>query len=260
MIYAARIAGVKPAMLCICLFLGACKEEIYTNLPEQEANEMTTILAASGVSSTRKRDKDGAYGIWVEQDQIAAAITVLKAEGLPRRRFLSMGEIFDSGSLVGTPFEERARFIHALNEELSHTITSIDGVRVARVHIMIPERERYKQIPAPSSASVTIHYEPRFSAQEHVSTIKQLVAHSVPNLIYDDVAVALFKVGGAQVTRVVRQPPLGSAVAGPAPQPMRVLDIEFPDQRLTKAVIVSLAVLIAFGTLIRGWRRRRSGT
>lgn len=256
---AARFARITPMALGVCLFLGACKEEIYSNLPEQEANEMTAVLEASGVSSTRKRDKDGAYGLLVEKDQIAAAITVLKAEGLPRQRFQSMGEIFDSGSIVGTPFEERARFIHALNEELSHTITSIDGVRAARVHIMIPERERYKQIQAPSSASVTIHFEPRFSAPEHVSTIKQLVAHSVPNLTYNNVSVALFKVGGAQVTRVVRRPAIGAAAASEKPQLMRALNIELVEERLTEIMIIGLAALLAVGTLIRGWFRRGSG-
>ncbi|MEL6573718.1 MAG: type III secretion inner membrane ring lipoprotein SctJ [Pseudomonadota bacterium] len=248
-----------PAAIALLLALSACQEEIYTNLPEREANQMTAILEASGVPSTRKRDKDGDYRLLVKREQVAAAITVLNAEGLPKRQFQSMGEVFDSGNLIGSPFEERARFIHALNEELSATLTSIDGIRSARVHIMIPERERFQKGTLVSSASVTIHYEPRFTAKEHVATIKQLVAHSVPNLSYDRVAVALFKAGGAQVSRLPPPAPTGSAHAATFKDGIKSRLSLNPPSDYARSVFLWIAGALGAVLLLWGVLRWRTG-
>lgn len=260
MITHSRRKRITLLALSACLVLAGCKEEIYSNLPENEVNEMTAILEATGVSSSRKRDKDGSYRLMVEGDQVAAAITVLKNEGLPKKRFQSIGEIFNSRGLVGSPFEKRALFIHALNEELSATITSIDGVREARVHIMIPQEHRFKTETAKSSASVAIHYEPRFAAQANVSTIKQMVAHSVPNLSYEKVAVALFEAGGATVTRVVRPTPIGSASAMTLDEQARALALEISRGDIPKPVIVGGAGFFTVVLLLWAlFRRRRTG-
>ncbi len=252
--------GARAFLLLGILLVAGCKEVVYSGLSEVEANEMVAILEASGISSGRERDKDGVYSLLVEGADVAPAITILKTEGYPRKKFRSMGDIFSAEGIVGTPFEERARFIYALNEELSRTISTISGVRSARVHIMLPATSRFDRDAKSSRASVTIHFEEEFAAQQFVPTIKTLVAHSVPNLEYENVAVALFPVGGASVVRIERPLPGNAANAatidGSGLLPSIPAGIFGPS---ANTLLLGLAVLLLPLTVFRSLRRRLGG-
>lgn len=180
----------------LCLTLAACKEDVYSNLAEREANEMVAVLSAAGIAPSRRRDKDGAYALRVEAADVPAAITLLREAGYPRETFQTLGEVFNAEGVFGTPFEQHARYIHAMNQELSSTITAIDGIRSANVLVTAPPRGRFDREAPRATASVAIHYENGEDIRPDLSSIKMLVAHALPNLDYDDVAVALFEAGG----------------------------------------------------------------
>lgn len=197
---------------CVLLF-GGCKEVLYSELAEQEANEMVAVLAAEGIPSSRSKDKNGIYEISVEAVDIPAAVTLLKQANLPNEKFMSFGDVFSSEGIISTPFEQHARYVHALNQELSHTLTDLDHIRSARVLITSPPQGRYDRTPPPATASVTIEYPEGTDVTQHVSAIKSIVSHAVPNLDYDDVAVAMFAAGGPNITALSRDenPPLTAA-------------------------------------------------
>lgn len=187
-----RCAFNTFALLSI-LLLTACKEELYSGLQESEANEMVALLARSDVSVTREREKKGTYSISVDGSSVALAIEILNANDYPRKKYETLGELFAPQGIVSTPFEQRARFIYALNQELSQTISSVPGVRKARVHIMIPEMDRFDKQAPQAQASVVIYHEPSAEMASSIPAIKQIVAHSVQYLAYEDVSLALFK-------------------------------------------------------------------
>jgi type III secretion protein J len=193
-----RVRKLVLVAVC-CIGLSGCKEVLFSGLQEIEANEMVAILAAAGVEASRERDKENVYSLLVAEEDVATATTLLRTQGYPQPKFQSLGEVFSAEGIVGTPFEQHVRYIHAMNEELSRTITSISGVKSARVFITSPPKDRYEREAPPASASVTINYEAGFDAEAEVSKIKTIVAHSVPNLDYDDVAVALFQALGPNV-------------------------------------------------------------
>jgi type III secretion protein J len=165
-----------------CLLLVGCKEVLFSNLEEIEANEMVAILAAAGLEASRERDKDNIYSLLVDEKHVATATTLLRNEGYPTPKFESLGDVFSAEGIVGTPFEQHVRYIHAMNEELSRTITSISGVKSARVFVTAPLKERFAREAPAASASVMINYEPGFDAEAHISKVKTIVAHSLPNL------------------------------------------------------------------------------
>ena len=105
-----------PAILMVAALLvtAGCKEVLYSGLSETDANEMATILEVSGIDASRKRDKDGVYEVWVAGDDVAAANSILVTNGLPRKQFARMDQVFDAQGLVGSPFEERVRYVFAL--------------------------------------------------------------------------------------------------------------------------------------------------
>lgn len=181
-------------VLCVVVLAAAgCKEILYSDLSETEANEMVAALAAFNIGSTRTRDKDGIYALNVDSSYVADAIVILRAEGYPREKFATLGDVFNSDGIISTPFAQHARFIHAINQELSHALTSVSGVRSAKVLTTIPVPARYDRTLPSATASVTIHYESDFDVQANVSNFKRMVAAAVPNLDYENVTVSLFK-------------------------------------------------------------------
>jgi type III secretion protein J len=100
--------------------------------------------------------------------------------------------IFKKTGLVSSPLEERVRFMHALSEKLSETISHIHGVVTARVHIILPENDPYSEKLIPPSASVFISYLPHVNVEESVKDIKQLVTNSIEGLSSEKVTMVLF--------------------------------------------------------------------
>lgn len=255
-----RLSGL---ILVAALSLMGCKEVLYSGLDENQANEMVSALAASGVSASRERDKKGIYSVLVDEAVVATSITLLKNQGLPRERFQSLGDVFSSEGIVGTPFEQQARFIHAMNQELSHTVTSIDGIRSARVLVTSPPRGRYEQSAPAASASVVIHHEADFDERMYVSTIKSVVAHSLPNLSYEDVAVAMFPAGGPAL-QVMPAPVIEEKQAGFLEQIQAIIADWRPQSETGKRLLIALGligmavlILLLRGSLF-GARRARS--
>lgn len=206
-------------MICVVLAIcvAGCKETLYSSLSELEANEMVSVLAAADVESKRVRGKDGVYELQVHGDDIAIATVLLKAAGLPKQKFQSLGDVFSSSGIIGTPFEQQARYIFAMNQELSRTTSEIDGVESARVIVNAPLVDRYNRNSTSSTASVTIHYEAGFDTQSSIIKIKQIVAHSVPNLDYDDVSVVFFPANSLQIevpTETEETPVNSAAILG----------------------------------------------
>lgn len=128
----------RMALLALVLALGGCKVELYTGISQKEGNEMLALLRSEGVSADKQADKDGTVRLLVEESDIAEAVEVLKRKGYPRENFSTLKDVFPKDGLISSPIEERARLNYAKAQEISHTLSEIDGVLVARVHVVLP--------------------------------------------------------------------------------------------------------------------------
>lgn len=235
------------------LALAGCKQDLYTNLQEREANEMLALLLNNGVDAERALAKDGTHTIRVEEQRLAFAIDLLKSEGLPRQTFKNLGEVFKGSGLIASPTEERARFIYAMSEELSRTISDIDGVLSARIHVVLPKNDLLKQDTTPSSASVFVRHDAQTELNSYLPQIKMLVANSIEGLSYDKVAVVFIPVQRSAASLDVASAGSSASNAGiPAGTSLPVL------------VAIGLAVLalggvmggVGFG-MFRNWLKAR---
>lgn len=193
--HAHRRSGIKVAVLLACaLWMTGCKEDLNQNLSERDANEIFAVLAENNVNADRVFDAaTETYTIAVDKAQLAQAIILLKARGLPRTTFQNMGDVFQGEGLVSTPFEQKARYIHAITQELSESISRIDGVVEARVHVVMPDPNRITQEAAPARATVFLYYLDRFDLAAASPTIKTAVASSVEGLEYEHITIAAFR-------------------------------------------------------------------
>lgn len=181
-----------PLLLAACLLLAGCGEsELYTGLTEQEANQMVAVINQAGMQAS-KTSKDGkTWTLLAPRSAFGATEALLAARGYPRERFDSLGDIFKKDGFVSSPLEEHARLIYGLSQELSNTLSGMDGVVYARVQIALPEQDPLSDTQKPSSAAVFIKYDPQVDLQSQVGAIKSLVVNSIEGLTYDRVSVVL---------------------------------------------------------------------
>ncbi|MGY3450529.1 type III secretion system inner membrane ring lipoprotein SctJ [Bradyrhizobium sp. USDA 4353] len=244
-----RALGVTLAVSSMLLLCG-CKVDLYSKLQEREANLIVATLLRNGLPADRVEMKDGTSTVRVEETSFASAVTLLNAAGLPHAKFQTMAEIFPSESLVASPTEERARFIFALSQELSRTVSEIDGVISARVHVVLPKSEPLRPDQTPSSASVFIKHDRRMQAAALLPQIKTLVANSVEGLAYDKVSVVFVPASeDGLVASGVPVEPIAGADRGRVPM---------PDMRM---VVISVGIgLAVFGAALLLWLWRRGST
>ncbi len=180
----------------LLLLLGGCKVELYTGLQEQEGNEMLALLLKHGIQSEKQPGKDNMVSLFIEEDQTARAVEILSRNGYPKTRFSTINDVFSDDGLVSTPFEERTRYIYGLSQEVSETLSKIDGVLVARVHIVLPAEPSSgignKKVDFPASASVFIKYNSDYDLDSYIPQIKSIVANAIEGLAYHQVSVSLF--------------------------------------------------------------------
>lgn len=187
----ARSAKRIAVVAALGLALAACKTDLYTGLDERQVNEMTAVLLTEGIEASRVQ-RDDTFALQIERQDMTNAVAVLSRAGLPRDNFTSLGDVFSTDKMVSTPFEERARFMYAMNQELAESITQIGGVTSARVHIMLPESSPLDRNPEAARASVFIYHDPVVEMTTHVPVIKKLIVNSISDLNYEDVSIALF--------------------------------------------------------------------
>lgn len=143
-------------LLVLAALSGCGAEELLHGLDEAQANEILVALDEGGIAATKRREEgsDAQWAVAVPGRDAARAHRILAERELPRPRPPGFGEVFGKGSMVPTPTEEHALYLHALAGELSRSVESIDGVVEARVHLGLPQPDplRPGERPPPRGA------------------------------------------------------------------------------------------------------------
>jgi flagellar M-ring protein FliF len=128
--------------------------------------------------------------VLVEAADIHKARLKLAESGLPAGTNQGF-ELMDKEQPLGTSqFVESARYQRSIEGELARTITSINSIRSARVHLAIPKKTVFVRDNISPTASVFVEvFAGRNVAQVQVKAIMNLVASSVPGMKTSDVTV-----------------------------------------------------------------------
>ena len=193
-----RLRLVLAAMGLV--LLAACgRAEVFGKLSEGQANEMIAVLQRAGIQSEKKDGGEAGWTLTTAKGDFGRAVEVLQAQGYPRQDFATLGTVFKKEGFVSSPTEERARLNWGLSQELSRTLTEIDGVVQARVHLALPEDAPLADQKAPASASVFIKYRQGTDINGQIGKIKALVVNSIEGLKYENVSVETFAAAPAPV-------------------------------------------------------------
>jgi type III secretion system YscJ/HrcJ family lipoprotein len=142
-------------VLSFCVMVG-CSSPIHHDLDERAANDMVVALGQYGVLADKASGANG-WTVLVPSAQRQEALAVLAGLGLPRIHVDAMPE--ESGGLVPSESEERTRRAGHLEARLSSTLSALDGVREAHVHVTLPiasERLGARAEGTPARASVVL--------------------------------------------------------------------------------------------------------
>ena len=196
---------LRPLIMALTILSSAaCSDhmELYRDLSEQDANEVLAELTSKHIEVQKRQDKNG-VAVLVATPDISRAVRALEAVGLPHRSRSSLGEVFRKNGVISSPLEERARYLYALSQELEQTLSQIDGVVVARVHVVLPERIAPGEPVQPASAAVFIKHRAELDPDSVLPRIRRMVASSIPGISGADdkkLAVVFVSAQGYQET------------------------------------------------------------
>lgn len=160
-------------------------ETLYVGLERSDVNQIGLVLGEAGIGFDVGSD---GTTVLVPAGKTAAARMLLAEKGLPTSANAGY-ELFDHvGSLGLTSFMQQITRVRALEGEIARTIQSINGIKAARVHIVMSERANFRREEQQPSASVVIRAND-VDAVKSATSIRYLVAAAVPGLGVDKVTV-----------------------------------------------------------------------
>ncbi|MGF1643654.1 MAG: flagellar basal-body MS-ring/collar protein FliF [Thiotrichales bacterium] len=178
------------ATLGIGLIMWAAKPSmvpVFDRMAREDIQRVTEVLRADGIPY---QIESGSGLVLIPQDRLDAARIKLSAEGLPQSGQLGLEMLRQDQALGTSRFVENARYQHALETELSRTISSMRNVETARVHLALPKQSVFIRERAKPSASVMVKLQAGRTLEDgQVSAIVHLVASSISYMESSDVTI-----------------------------------------------------------------------
>ena len=160
---------------------------LYTDLEMEDAKQIVQHLETANIKY--RLTKNGTEILVPQEDvnkmRIDTADLAMASKGS------NVGyEIFDHTDALGaTNFVQNVNLIRALEGELARTIRSVDHIKSARVHLVLPKREMFSREEQVPTASVVIKTDGGQLSLENIRSIQQLVAAAVPKLDVKNVSI-----------------------------------------------------------------------
>ena len=192
----AAMGLVSVGMLCMLavLMLRGSSESgdgrmalLYGDLDTRDAAQMTDVLEKAHIAHQLSGADDQ---LLVPETQVASARLLLAKSNLPSGGSIGY-EIFDRGDgLTSTQFQQEINQTRALEGELVRSIVLIQGVRGARVHLVLPHRDLFASDSQPAQASVLLTMRGVGRPDpEAIQAILNLVSAAVPGLKPQAIAI-----------------------------------------------------------------------
>lgn len=160
---------------------------LYTDLELEDAKQIVERLEGGNIKY--KLTKNGTEIL--VPTEVVNKMRVDTAELALASKGSNVGyELFDNTDALGTTnFVQNVNLIRALEGELARSVRSVDNIKSARVHLVLPKREMFSKEEQEPSASVVIRTISGQLSPQSVAAIQKLIAASVPKLSVKNVAI-----------------------------------------------------------------------
>ncbi len=164
---------------------GTQYEYIFTDISNEDTQAILGELRRLNVADF----EIDAKGIKVPAGRAAQLRMQLAQEGLPANGVVGW-EKFDTQDFTRTEFEQNIHRHRAIQGELSRTITSIDGISSARVHIVTPKQSLFVQDQKDPTAAIYLKTKRGITLNDRqIKGIQHLVCRSVEGLKPNNVTI-----------------------------------------------------------------------
>ncbi|MCW8932936.1 MAG: flagellar basal-body MS-ring/collar protein FliF [Gammaproteobacteria bacterium] len=162
------------------------KTVLFNNLNEKEAANIITSLEEMKVPYSFENN---GTTLLVDEENAQALKVKLVGSGIPVNSGNGF-ELFDDADIGMTEYSQKITYLRAMQGELARSVMSIEGIKYARVHLVLPETSLFRQKKHVSSASVTVIPEAGETLDSaQVVSIQRLIASSAPGIEKKNVTV-----------------------------------------------------------------------
>lgn len=163
-------------------------QSVYGPMSPADNAEAIALLQSNGI---QYRMEQGTGLLEVPYDDVFQARMVLASEGFPKDGSgIGFESLYLEQEMGLSSFMEEARYHRAVEAELVRTITALDSVTAARVHLAISRQTAFLRRGNEPSASVMLNLRGGGRLNDRqLSGIIHLVAASIPNLDASRVSV-----------------------------------------------------------------------
>ncbi|MCZ4093510.1 type III secretion system inner membrane ring lipoprotein SctJ [Sinorhizobium psoraleae] len=187
-----------------------------TALDQRDARDAQVLLERAGIHANVLPDEDSAFSISVDSRDRTKAIELLAEAGLPRQPRSTVADLFPGDGFVVTPFEQKARLAFAVEQQLADTLSALDGVAAARVHVVLPEDNGRGLIREKARASALLQYRPGADLADIELKSRSILLNSIRGLASEDVSVISSPWSEIGLTASAARQALTSATTQPA--------------------------------------------
>ena len=159
---------------------------LYTGLAGEDAGAVVAKLKEGAVEY---RVTEGGAVILVPSARVAEVRLQMAAAGIPKTGRIGY-ELFDKTNFGATDFTEQVNYHRALEGELERSITSLNEVERARIHLTFAKDSLFLEQREPAKASVMVQLKPAGKlTPQNVMAITNLVANAVEGLTPEGVSL-----------------------------------------------------------------------
>lgn len=162
-------------------------EVLFPGMSREENTEVLAVLQSRSVET--KRNAEGE--VMVPSEELGDIMLDMSALGYPKTT-LPFNIFSDNTGFTTTEFEKKQYLLLNLQDRMERTLNNMQGIKKAIVTLNVPDESNYvwDENESGSTGSVSLNLLPGFSlTPEKVTSIKNLVANSVPRLTADKVTV-----------------------------------------------------------------------
>ncbi|MCK5166796.1 MAG: flagellar M-ring protein FliF, partial [Rhodospirillaceae bacterium] len=160
---------------------------LYGDLQGTDSSSIVTQLSSQNIPFELRA---GGAEVHVPASRVGEIRLQMAGQGIPSGGSIGY-ELFDKQSGMGsTNFQQNVNLVRALEGELARTIGTIDSVKSARIHLVMPKRELFQRQQSKPSASVFLKMNGanRLDNQQ-ASAVQHLIAAAVPGLSPQSISI-----------------------------------------------------------------------